>query len=215
MGGCVSSNQKTSAAAMKVQMLYGHPSNNNNDTKPPIINTAAKTTSFQDFGSKEETFFDSQAWLDSDCDDDFMSVNGEFTPSRGNTPVHHNFSAGNKPPVSAPYQPSPNGQDKKMRLSDLFNDSQRGTYDSDSEENGEQANKNGLNSKVHSPLVDGSEVMANGANRAKTKREKFGRSVQNCFPSLISSRSSSTNGRKMMSPAIGLSPSPNPNPVMA
>lgn len=27
-------------------------------------------------GSKEETFFDSQAWLDSDCDDDFMSVNG-------------------------------------------------------------------------------------------------------------------------------------------
>lgn len=27
-------------------------------------------------GSKEEIFFDSQAWLDSDCDDDFLSVNG-------------------------------------------------------------------------------------------------------------------------------------------
>lgn len=27
-------------------------------------------------GSKEEVFFDSQAWLDSDCDDDFHSVRG-------------------------------------------------------------------------------------------------------------------------------------------
>lgn len=27
-------------------------------------------------GSKDETFFDTNVWLDSDCDDDFMSVNG-------------------------------------------------------------------------------------------------------------------------------------------
>lgn len=27
-------------------------------------------------GSKDETFFDSNVWLDSDCDDDFLSVNG-------------------------------------------------------------------------------------------------------------------------------------------
>ncbi|GMH23867.1 hypothetical protein Nepgr_025710 [Nepenthes gracilis] len=40
------------------------------------------------YGSKEETFFDSQAWLDSDCDDDFYSVRGDFTPSCGSTPVH-------------------------------------------------------------------------------------------------------------------------------
>jgi hypothetical protein len=26
--------------------------------------------------SKEEAFFDSKGWLDSDCDDDFYSVNG-------------------------------------------------------------------------------------------------------------------------------------------
>ncbi|KAG8084232.1 hypothetical protein GUJ93_ZPchr0010g9470 [Zizania palustris] len=36
-------------------------------------------------GSKDETFFDSRAWLDSECEDDFYSVNGDFTPSRGNT----------------------------------------------------------------------------------------------------------------------------------
>lgn len=27
-------------------------------------------------GSTEETFFDSQAWLESDCEDDYFSVNG-------------------------------------------------------------------------------------------------------------------------------------------
>ncbi|GKE83656.1 hypothetical protein Tco_1557398, partial [Tanacetum coccineum] len=134
-----------------------------------------------------------------------------FTPSRGNTPVHHNFSAGtNKPPVS-PYQPSPTGTEKKMRLSDLFNDSHRGNYNSESEDDGVPANKNGANSKVASPLVNGGEVAANGVHGLKTKRERFGRTVQNCFPSLISSRSSSTNGRKMMSPGL----SPRPSPVVA
>lgn len=27
-------------------------------------------------GSKEEAFFDSKPWIDSDCEDDFYSVNG-------------------------------------------------------------------------------------------------------------------------------------------
>uniref|UniRef100_A0A9I9CTW3 Uncharacterized protein n=1 Tax=Cucumis melo TaxID=3656 RepID=A0A9I9CTW3_CUCME len=43
-------------------------------------------------GSKEEAFFDSRAWLDSDCED-FFSVKGDFTPSCGNTPLHHRFPA--------------------------------------------------------------------------------------------------------------------------
>uniref|UniRef100_A0A1D1ZKS2 Uncharacterized protein At3g27210 n=1 Tax=Anthurium amnicola TaxID=1678845 RepID=A0A1D1ZKS2_9ARAE len=38
------------------------------------------------YGSEDEAFFDSQAWLESDCEDDFFSVNGDFTPSRGSTP---------------------------------------------------------------------------------------------------------------------------------
>lgn len=29
-----------------------------------------------DTGSKDEAFFDSKGWLDSDCEDDFYSVNG-------------------------------------------------------------------------------------------------------------------------------------------
>ncbi|KAJ0819470.1 hypothetical protein HanPSC8_Chr16g0696441 [Helianthus annuus] len=154
--------------------------------------------------------------------DDFMSVNGgkihlitnyvlvlnEWSPSKWwymcrIYPIkrqyagHHNFSAGNnKPPVVvSPNQPSPHRQEKKMRLSDLFNDSLRGNYDSDNEDDGE-AMKRGVNSKNESPLVRGDEVAPNGGNVLKTKRERFG----SCFPSLLSSsRSSSMNGRKMMS----------------
>ncbi|URE35600.1 hypothetical protein MUK42_37689 [Musa troglodytarum] len=33
-----------------------------------------------DFASKEEAFFDLQGWLDSDSEDDFVSVNGDSTP---------------------------------------------------------------------------------------------------------------------------------------
>ncbi|CAM8987113.1 hypothetical protein QQ045_007926 [Rhodiola kirilowii] len=63
---------------------------------------ASVTSKLQDFnlqekshlGSSDETFFDTQPWLESDCDEDFYSVNGDSTPSRGNTPVHHMFSTG-------------------------------------------------------------------------------------------------------------------------
>ncbi|KAK1392292.1 hypothetical protein POM88_011348 [Heracleum sosnowskyi] len=41
------------------------------------------------YSTKDETFFDSNVWLDSDCDDDFMSVNGEFTPSRDLNHLQH------------------------------------------------------------------------------------------------------------------------------
>ncbi|KNA19847.1 hypothetical protein SOVF_057680 [Spinacia oleracea] len=63
---------------------------------PPIISFNHKSrispfnsiSSYRSFGgSKDEAFFDTQGWLDSDCDDDFHSVNGDFTPSRSNTPV--------------------------------------------------------------------------------------------------------------------------------
>ncbi|XP_023772830.1 uncharacterized protein LOC111921480 [Lactuca sativa] len=192
MGTCVSTHQKPSA--MKIQVLFG--SNDTNLVKPPIINgdpPPHPTTSFRNFGSKEETFFDSQAWLESDCDDDFMSVNGEFTPSnsRGNTPIHHKFSAGNN--VNK-HEASPNGSEKKMRLSDLFKDSLRGNYEFEKDDEEEAVNKNGK--VVESTIVHGDNVNAYGV---KTKR------MQGCFPSLLYTRSSS---KKMMSP------NPNSNPVV-
>lgn len=95
-------------------------------------------TAFRDLGSKDDTFFESQPWLESDCEDDFFSVKGDFTPSRGNTPVHHSFSKGGGTPrldnLSSPFngnmklgndgssQPSPMDGKKKMLL-ELFRES--------------------------------------------------------------------------------------------
>ncbi|KAH8519402.1 hypothetical protein H0E87_000982 [Populus deltoides] len=105
-------------------------------------------------GSKEETFFDSRAWLDSDCEDDFYSVNGDFTPSRGNTPVHHNFSAGtpqaNKNPLEgrppgSELEPSPTG---KKRLSELFKDRIREDRDVDDLQTSGSGDQNIANGKM-------------------------------------------------------------------
>ncbi|XP_047311902.1 uncharacterized protein LOC124915261 [Impatiens glandulifera] len=104
-------------------------------------------TAFRDLGSKEDVFFESQPWLESDCEDDFFSVKGDFTPSRGNTPVHHSFSKGGSGTprlniLSSPFNmkltsdssskpspsPSPTDRKKKMLL-ELFRESIGGDQD--------------------------------------------------------------------------------------
>lgn len=212
MGTCVSARRgeddHPDSATMKVQqqdpILIPSPTK---DSSKPVINgnggvghwqlPQSKPT-FPDFGSKDETFFDSQAWLESDCEDDFMSVKGDFTPSRGSTPVHHNFSTGTPrvngallvdptTPVSIP-EPSPNT--RKNRLSDLFNDSLRGNYDD--EEQTKLSNQNGTNEKVATPYVsEANSVTSDGRTPNgdfKPEREKSMKSMQCCLPSMLSTR---------------------------
>ncbi|CAN1823057.1 Uncharacterized protein At3g27210 [Linum perenne] len=161
-------------------------------------------------GSKEESFFDSQPWLESDGEDDFHSVRGDFTPSRGSTPVHHSFSAGtpqhNKPvaeaiPSYSMPEVSPSG---KKRLSDLFKDSMR-----------EKMNGNGKTEVKHkmsyflpksgdsTPYVSGVNSVCSSErtpNREALVNEKSFKSMQCCLPSIISRRSFSDR-KKRMSPA--------------
>ncbi|CAK9326184.1 unnamed protein product [Citrullus colocynthis] len=80
-------------------------------------------------GSKEEAFFDSRAWLDSDCED-FFSVKGDFTPSCGNTPLHHRFPAETPrtSKVGTDNEPStfnspPLSTKRRKKLGDLFRES--------------------------------------------------------------------------------------------
>ncbi|KAJ6801628.1 uncharacterized protein M6B38_197080 [Iris pallida] len=82
--------------------------------------------------SKRVMFFDSRTWLDSNCEDDFFSVNGDFTPSRGSTP--NNQSSSLSTPSSKCFsaftrnsssEPSPTDRKK---LADLFQEASQPEY---------------------------------------------------------------------------------------
>lgn len=219
MGSCVSSHKGTPDSAIKLGVSFGSNTDNLVIPETPIkdkhVNGDHPIKTFEDYGSKDETFFDSQPWLESDCEDDFFSVNGEFTPSRGSTPVHHSFIMGtpkinkasleDRLPGATP-EPSPG---KKKRLSELFEESLR-------EEMEEKQNTDTANGKPRivdvsasaTPYLSGtssicsSERTANGD--ALIEREKSTKSGQCCLPSLISCRSFSEKKKMSPAPAIAV-----------
>ncbi|KAA8530113.1 hypothetical protein F0562_004822 [Nyssa sinensis] len=240
MGGCVSVH-KHSDSAMKLRLSFGSKTENVVIPSPikdkPIINgdrpiaevglksqwpMSQPVMTFRDFGSKEETFFDSRPWLESDCEDDFFSVNGDFTPSRGNTPVHQSFSMGtlqvsnglleDKTPGSKP-EPSPTA--KKKKLAELFQESLRDDLDED--EINILGNQNGVNGKMvgktaasdlpqksgnGTPNVSGANCVCSSTERTpngdfRPEKEKSIRSAQCCLPNLLSSRSFRERKKKM------------------
>ncbi|XP_061356288.1 uncharacterized protein At3g27210-like isoform X2 [Gastrolobium bilobum] len=176
------------------------------------------TFTVTDYGSKEEAFFDSKNWLDSDCEDDFYSVKGDFTPSRGSTPLHHTFGT---PIVKTPSEnitpgsvvPETSPTEKKKKLLELFRESVR------EDKNDDVGNTSGNEKKEVKPTIHEllpksahSTPYISGGNSACSSertmnddhasiREKSVKSVQRCLPSLASCRSFSERRRKT-SPAI-------------
>lgn len=195
MGSCISSSSKQQqqqqpqdSSDMKFGLPFVSKTNNHLIIPSPV---KQKSLSIPVTGSKDETFFDSNVWLDSDCDDDFMSVNGEFTPSRGNTPVHHNFTTGvNKTgatDLTPNGRPEPSPTDKKHKLSDLFKESLRNDHNED------EQNISGSATPYASSLQS-SERTPSGNFKVRSLR-----SIQCCLPSLRSS-SSFNERKKKMSP---------------
>ncbi|CAN1823055.1 Uncharacterized protein At3g27210 [Linum perenne] len=232
MGSCVSSLHKGSA--MKMGLSFGSKPEKlvlpDSPVKDKHVVTSATApldlpiNRFNSYGSKEESFFDSQPWLESDGEDDFHSVRGDFTPSRGSTPVHHSFSAGtpqhNKPvaeaiPSYSMPEVSPSG---KKRLSDLFKDSMRENNRNVAGEDtplSPEMNGNGKTEVKHkmsyflpksgdsTPYVSGVNSVCSSErtpNREALVNEKSFKSMQCCLPSIISRRSFSDR-KKRMSPA--------------
>ncbi|KAH6823788.1 hypothetical protein C2S53_004524 [Perilla frutescens var. hirtella] len=231
MGSCVSVH-KDPESVMKLRFSIG--SKNEKimipspvKEKPVTVNAADRTAAdvavssprsparYISVGSKDEAFFDSQPWMESDCEEDFFSVNGDLTPSRGNTPVHPNSSIGrlviNKLGVEEANGSPP---DKKKRLSELFKESLRNNEYSDEEKSAADGNETPaattlaqqLKSSNGTPYLSRANSGSGGSCEATPNGvlgagEKPLRSPQCCLPKLLSSRSLNERKKKTASPA--------------
>ncbi|CAK9151231.1 unnamed protein product [Ilex paraguariensis] len=160
--------------------------------------------------SRKEKFFDSSVLMESDCEDEFFSVKGDFTPSCGNTPGHESFSMETPERVNGALldenvngsKPEPFPTEKIKNLAELFDDILRGDRvvygqnipETENDANGEMEGKatttiDQLPPKFASgsPFVSGaysvclSERTTNGYFKQKKKPVKF---MQSCLPRL-------------------------------
>ncbi|URE07334.1 hypothetical protein MUK42_18929 [Musa troglodytarum] len=157
--------------------------------------------------NKEDIYFDSCAWLDSDCEDDFFSVKGEFTPSRGSTPIHQssasltprpvNFICIDKSPETSS-EPSPTGR-KKLR--ELFQETlqveQEGSVPNAAEvEANKRINLHTTNTNPPPRPLNGTPYcfraisfcssMVTPSGDPKNRKERLCKSQHCCLPSLQS-----------------------------
>ncbi|CAJ1947611.1 unnamed protein product [Sphenostylis stenocarpa] len=165
------------------------------------------TTTITDQGSKEEAFFDSKTWLDSDCEDDFYSVNGDFTPSRGTTPVHHTFGIPSRSRIPGSISMAEPSPEKKKKLLELFRESVK---DDQGDGHGHKEVKPTIQDvmpkSAHStPYISGANSTCSSERTMSEDRasirEKSVKSLHWCIPSLSSCRSFRERSRKT-SPAV-------------
>lgn len=129
-------------------------------------------------------------------------VYADFTPSRGNTPVHHSLTLGttrvsggatsmdNNEPVGSTPRPSSTPTEKKKRLLDLFKESLRDNNDSNLE-NAELLHKDG-------------EMALNQVGLKPKSPSYVGSRQGGCFSNLLHVRSTGRQQKK----------SPIPNPIV-
>ncbi|KAL5214990.1 hypothetical protein ABZP36_004142 [Zizania latifolia] len=120
-------------------------------------------------GSKDESFFEARPWLDSDSEDDFHSVRGDSTPSRGTTPDHQRPSPFTGRVSVDRLEPSL--KEKKQRLLEILQDKQQ--YDDDSITD--------IGSEMEKGVVHAEEYLKSSRKGAKVKKS----SKAGCFPSSI------------------------------
>jgi hypothetical protein len=162
-----------------------------------------------DSGSKDEVFFESRAWLDSDCEDDFYSVNGDFTPSRGSTPNYQPrtptvmanvFQPGNTHNFKSS-EPSPTGRKKLAELlqESMHNGSEENTDITKSEK--QQRQTSAADGKPVSESSSTSSTEPTPMRAAKSRKERSWYTGHCCLPSFVHSLSlDESESRQKMNP---------------
>uniref|UniRef100_A0A1J3DEB8 Uncharacterized protein n=1 Tax=Noccaea caerulescens TaxID=107243 RepID=A0A1J3DEB8_NOCCA len=216
MGSCVSSSHnKTSSASVNLAALLSKPdtiatttSLVKNDVITPatndrdsVVDSARRDTGI---GNEEDMmFFDSRGWLDSDCEDDFMSVDGEFTPSRGTTPVHHKFCNQTPKAEEKKHEDEPPPTDNKKRLLELFKETQ--DEDDEEEEDDVAEGKARACLWLRTPVRSSAPATPFNHNDRERQHERLKRvrsaAHGGCVPRLVSCSSFTERRRKMMSHA--------------
>lgn len=172
---------------------------------PAVKSRWSFSSSKKSFGSKDETFFDTQQWLQSDSDDDFHSVNGDFTPSRGNTPkssfsdrlprINNLIFHEKKPSRGSSPAPKP----RRKKLGDLFRESIRE----------EREESSGGSSSLSSPYLSGENSgefnkVAIEDSSIKEEKKKSNWQHHRCLPGFSACGGSFMERRKKMSSETGV-----------
>ncbi|CAN8260794.1 unnamed protein product [Cochlearia groenlandica] len=143
------------------------------------------------YSSEEIVYFDSRGWLDSDCEDDFMSVNGEFTPSGGTTPVHHKFI--DQTPKSEEELSHLTDDNNKKRLVELFKETQEDDHDDDVAEYKARACL-----WLRTPVRSSAPATPYNINKQQLKRVRSAAGHGGCVPRLVSCSSFTERRPEMM-----------------
>jgi len=155
-----------------------------------------------DSGSKDEMFFESRGWLDSDCEDDFHSVNGDFTPSRGSTPnyqprvntVMSNVFQPSNQNDSKSSEPSPTG---RRKLSELLQEAmQNGAEENTATATGEPDSSKNVDQQPQSATEAGKPVSESSTGcsteptpvrEARSRKERAWYTGHCCLPTFVHS----------------------------
>jgi hypothetical protein len=144
----------------------------------------------------------------------FISFYADFTPSRGNTPIHHKFATpgANKTSQNKPSSSSESSPDKGKKLLELFKESVKDNNQDDDGKEKKQVKPTIQDVLPKSSNSTPSRSAANSAcsserfaseGRASVRDQKSPKSSLFCFPSLTSCRSFRER-RSKTSPAIAL-----------
>ncbi|KAJ6911384.1 hypothetical protein NC652_021870 [Populus alba x Populus x berolinensis] len=185
--------------------------------KPQSLSPVPYQASVNDSSNREDMFFDSHPWIESDCED-YLSVDGDFTPSCGTTPIHQGSYIEIPLPCeeslcsssSARSIPEPSLVDRKKQLIELFRENINDDLADDNQIFQDTVNGKPIAVYLPSKYTNGSpyqyaesSVRSNETTPhrgSKSGKEKPTHFAHCCLPNIVRSLSFSER-RKRLSPA--------------